>query len=452
MQQKHLPRRLLSLLLTLAMLFTLLVPAVSAAPDGRSGDARELEVSPLDPSTLHVQKLGETELTAPAADQDPYALTDLVRVSIVLEGAATLDRYPLRNVARNSAALAYRQSLRDAQDAMQAKIEAATGKTLAVKWNLTLAANMISANVRYGDIETIRQVPGVARVVIENRYEAPTDETQGDTASPNTANTSENMVGAWEAWDLGYTGAGSRVAIIDTGIDTAHQSFAAEPFSYSVGLAGATGELMTQAQVQALASQLNSKNGNYVNAKIPYGYNYVDGNTTIDHMSDTEGNHGSHVAGIAAANRYVGTAHDDAAATVGAVGMAPDAQLFVMKVFGANGGAYDSDYMVAIEDAIVLDCDVVNLSLGSGSQGWTYDGTYQDILNNLTNKAHNEGMVVSISAGNSYDFAYATGSRNLYKDDVYYHTGGSPGTFAHSLCGAAATPGWLPREPGRPPV
>lgn len=65
MQQKHLPRRLLSLLLTLAMLFTLLVPAVSAAPDGRSGDARELEVSPLDPSTLHVQKLGETELTAP---------------------------------------------------------------------------------------------------------------------------------------------------------------------------------------------------------------------------------------------------------------------------------------------------------------------------------------------------------------------------------------------------
>ena len=122
-------------------------------------------------------------------------------------------------------------------------------------------------------------------------------------------------------------------------------------------------------------------------------------------MSDTEGNHGSHVAGIAAANRYIGSSHADAAATVGAVGMAPDAQLFVMKVFGAGGGAYDSDYMVAIEDAIILDCDVVNLSLGSGAPGWTYDSTYQDILNNLTDKAHNEGMVVSISAGNSYDFA-----------------------------------------------
>ncbi len=34
--------------------------------------------------------------------------------------------------------------------------------------------------------------------------------------------------------------------------------------------------------------------------------------------------------------------------------MAPDAQLITMKVFGKNGGAYESDYLVAIEDAIVL--------------------------------------------------------------------------------------------------
>ena len=35
-------------------------------------------------------------------------------------------------------------------------------------------------------------------------------------------------------------------------------------------------------------------------------------------------------------------------------GVAPDAQLITMKVFGKNGGAYESDYLVAIEDAIVL--------------------------------------------------------------------------------------------------
>ena len=34
-------------------------------------------------------------------------------------------------------------------------------------------------------------------------------------------------------------------------------------------------------------------------------------------------------------------------------GVAPDAQILTMKVFGARGGAYDSDYMAAIEKASV---------------------------------------------------------------------------------------------------
>ncbi len=50
-------------------------------------------------------------------------------------------------------------------------------------------------------------------------------------------------------------------------------------------------------------------------------------------------------------------------------GVAPDAQIITMKVFGQNGGAYDSDYMVAIEDAVLLGCDAVNLSLGASNPG-----------------------------------------------------------------------------------
>ena len=67
-------------------------------------------------------------------------------------------------------------------------------------------------------------------------------------------------------------------------------------------------------------------------------------NTTVNHLSDTQGEHGSHVAGIAAANRYIksGSSYVDALTSVYAVGMAPDAQLLVMKVFGSGGGAYDS--------------------------------------------------------------------------------------------------------------
>ena len=58
-------------------------------------------------------------------------------------------------------------------------------------------------------------------------------------------------------------------------------------------------------------------------------------------------------------------------------GNAPDAQIIVMKVFGRSGGAYDSDYMAAIEDAIVLGCDSVNLSLGSSYAGLARSEVYQ---------------------------------------------------------------------------
>lgn len=75
-------------------------------------------------------------------------------------------------------------------------------------------------------------------------------------------------------------------------------------------------------------------------------------------------------------------------------GVAPDAQLLVMKVFGQNGGAYDSDYMAAIEDAIVLGADSVNLSLGSTSPGFTRSEAYQEVMDRLTES----DTVVVISA------------------------------------------------------
>ena len=79
-------------------------------------------------------------------------------------------------------------------------------------------------------------------------------------------------------------------------------------------------------------------------------------------------------SGIAAANRYVkdaSGAYVEALESVKTQGQAPDAQILAMKVFGKKGGAYDSDYMAAIEDAIVLGADSVNLSLGSSSAGFT---------------------------------------------------------------------------------
>lgn len=160
----------------------------------------------------------------------------------------------------------------------------------------------------------------------------------------------------------------------------------------------------------------------------------------VVHDNDTQGEHGSHVAGIATANRYIpngdGT-FTPALEAVSTQGVAPDAQLITMKVFGTRGGAYDSDYMAAIEDAIVLDCDSVNLSLGSGSPGTSRNATtvYQAILENLT-KA---GTVVTMSAGNSGSWVENAkhGSSYLYASDVSMQTDGVPGSYTNSLAVAS---------------
>lgn len=150
----------------------------------------------------------------------------------------------------------------------------------------------------------------------------------------------------------------------------------------------------------------------------------MDGNLTIDHDPDSQGEHGSHVAGIAAANSYIPgeDGYVSALESVKVQGVAPEAQLLVMKVFGAAGGAYDSDYMAAIEDAIVLGADSINLSLGSGAPGYATDPTqaYQDILNNLVNS----DAVVTISAGNSGGWAATAVENGAAGVMIYNNTSG----------------------------
>ena len=455
-------KRFLSILLAAAMILSLGItgwaiddeieiiepetPASEKDPhvtDGFDGGT-DLELKEIDPSTLNVPRLGEIEEEDDIliSEDLPFGLNDIVRVSIVLFDPSTMSAgYATQGIAYNPSAMAYRASLRQQQANVEAAI-ASAGVSMNVKWNLTLAVNIISAEVRYGDIETIEQVPGVKAVWLETRYEPQVDEI-------NTAVTTEHMVGAAALWAEGYTGAGSRIAIIDTGTDQDHISFDAEALEYALAEDGGDYDLLTWDEISAVKAELNAnthKNSSgltssvYKNTKIPFAYNYVDGGYITDHMSDTQGEHGSHVSGIAAANRYLKVNGEfvSAVQTVGAVGVAPDAQILTMKVFGSGGGAYDSDYMSAIEDAIVLGADSVNLSLGSGSPGFSFSNGYQDVMNGLVGS----GTVVTISSGNSGAWYDTPLNENmypyLYMEDVGYHTGGSPGSFTNSFTIASA--------------
>ena len=437
-------KKLLSLMLAVAIIIASPLSAMAeetVTPDNGS-DRKPLEMQDLDPSKLKVPRLGELQgkdgkPEAPAIEEeDPEKI---VRVSVVLDKNSTVDQgYSINSIADNRGAVYYRSFLKRKQDEMVVRIEAAIGRSLEVKRNLTLLVNAFSCNVKVKEIPLIEELSGVKSVERENRYTAETD----SDAVPMTANTSYGVVGASTAWESGYTGAGLRIAVIDTGIDYWHMSFDEDAFLASIDehdtVYGAETELLTEDEVDAVADYLNG-GGVYVNAKIPYAYNYVDENLSVSHMNDTAGDHGSHVAGIAAANRYVyvGDELKDAVDEVYAVGMAPDAQILVMKVFGAGGGAYDSDYMAAIEDAAVLGCDVANLSLGSSEQGFTYSTYYQAIFNALADSSVNDTMVVTISAGNANALTEYLG-RDLYIEDVSMHTGGSPGTYINSLDVASA--------------
>ena len=427
-------KRLMSLLLVLAMALSFTVTAYADPKTGSRGTAVDFEkVDNSAVTNFRLANRNELEATPDYADDE------VVRVSIVLNDASTLDKgYSAKGIANNTSAMRYRDGLRAKQDALANKIskEVLGGAKLDVVWNMTLAANMISANVEFGKIEAIKNVIGVKDVVLETRYEPETAET----AEPNMSTASEMVGGNW-AWGAGYTGAGSKVAVVDTGLDTEHELFQGDAFEYSISKLDKDVTLMTAEDVAAvwdklnIAERLGSVDGVYRNAKVPFGANYVDSDLDITHMNDTQGEHGSHVAGIATGNAYVADGNGGFVPSLEKVvtqGEAPDAQLLVMKVFGKGGGAYDSDYFVAIEDAITLGCDSVNLSLGSSVAGYSYNATYAETLSKLIDS----NIVWCNSAGNNYYWSEHNIGQygvDMYEDDVNFATGGSPATYNNTL-------------------
>lgn len=444
--------RVLAMLLVLALTAGL-VPAALAANSEAAVAFKQVPNDTLDTLIRPDVAVGEIEDAEMGEDTAAYQAHDLVRVSIILEDTSTLEAYSDAaaegTLAEDAAAVSYRAALQRKQDSVVRKISSTIlgREDLDVVWNLTLVANLISANVEYGKIEQIKQIPGVADVVLEQQYEPAASE---NTVQPNME-ISTGMTGTTTAWSTGYTGAGMRIAIIDTGLDTSHQSFDNGAYEYaleqnaarakeSVEAYKASLDLLDADEINEKLSLLHIKEGVsaadlYRTEKVAYGYCYIDKDLDVTHETDAEGEHGSHVAGIAAANRYLPDGNGGYVSALDSVhmhGAAPDAQVLVMKVFGDEGGAYDSDYTAAIEDAIVLGADTINLSLGSASPGPSKARTeaYQKIFDDLENAS----SVVTVSSGNAgYWAKNADPIGYLYSDGVSMQTDGQPGSYANSL-------------------
>ncbi len=372
------------------------------------------------------------------------------RVIIVMEGDSVIDKgYDTEDLADNKSAMRAADKIEAAQEKQVEKIsnEALDGEELDVNFNFSILANAVSADVAYKDIEAIEQVDGVEAVYVASKYEPCVE------AEPNTI-TSGDMVGSYNTWATGYTGAGQRIAVIDTGIDIDHPSFDSDAFdahleetAEAASKSVADYNLLDEDEIKNGLPNLNATKQYegltaeelFNNDKVPFAFNYVDKNLDITHDNDEEGDHGTHVSGIATANYYVknaASATGFAREKAGVVGIAPDAQLISMKVFGTNGGAYTDDYMAAIEDALLLKADAINLSLGSSAAGNSSDE--EEYVNEIFKKLEGTSTVVSISAGNSGRWSDSSMYGVNLSKDVNLDTVGSPGSYTNAFTVASA--------------
>ncbi|MER7074068.1 S8 family serine peptidase [Terrabacter sp. NPDC000476] len=245
-----------------------------------------------------------------------------------------------------------------------------------------------------------------------------------------TNSSSVPLIGAPKVWAAkGNTGKGVRVGVIDTGIDYTHADF------------GGPGT------VQAFQAA-SASNAFTPTAKVVGGYDFVGDDYNADPTSDTYNpvlspdanpidcdGHGSHVAGTTAG---YGVAADGTTWRGGYTapiapskldigpGVAPEASLYALKVFGCEGStdavgraldwAADPNGDGDVSDHL----DVVNMSLGSSY------GSPEDPDSVASNNLAALGTVVVASIGNSGDV---------------YEVGGSPGNAPRVLGVAASDDG-----------
>lgn len=416
-------KRGIALFATVLMLLSTLIPSIGTAYTELNGNANlgrnvsENQLLPdrsqseelttqYDPNSVlsasdteRVGSVNQEELLLEAAKD--YDDDDIVNAIIVLDGAPLIESIPVDELTSLAAAQKRNSILNEQERVLGVMREKLNSSEFEVVYSYTVVTNGLAIKTRFANLAKIAKVKGVSYVYVSPQY----------TLEPDTVSAGD-MIGAGSVWKSGFTGKGIKVGIIDTGIDTSHPSFADDPADPSMTRDDLTSELISLLHASGEAMRL------YRSPKIPFGYNYCDNNLNIGHDLDSASDHGTHVAGIAAANVVEGA---------DAVGVAPDAQLLVFKVFGVNGGAYTTDIIAAMEDAVLLGVNVINLSLGSPA-GFTNDDPEMEAI---MERMEQLDVFVAISAGNNYSMGYenAWGLGLNLGSNPDNGIVGSPGTF-----------------------
>lgn len=231
----------------------------------------------------------------------------------------------------------------------------------------TFLVNACSIDATYEQIKKIEKMDNVEKCYEAHAYK---------TTMQHAINMC-NVKDAWKDTNLPVDGEGTIISIIDTGVDYTHMDMRLDSSS--------TKTKFTTDQMKSKIKTLG--HGTYINQKVPFAYNYAERKAADPHNIHY---HGSHVAGISAANT------EDL--EEGVTGVAYNAQILSMQVFPSSGeSALTDDIVSAIEDSVKLGADVINMSLGSDA-GFT---NHDDLESKAVAAAYNSGCIVATASGNA---------------------------------------------------
>ncbi|CYU81035.1 subtilisiN-like serine protease [Streptococcus suis] len=275
-------------------------------------------------------------------------------------------------------------------------------------------------NIKNTEVEATQpavETPAISEKKVEEEEKlAVADETTAITnqeeAKPQNID-SNTIITVPKVWDSGYKGEGTVVAIIDSGLDVDHDVLHISDLS--------TAKYKSEKEIEAAKEAAGITYGEWFNDKVVFGYNYVDVNTVL--KEEDKRSHGMHVTSIATGNPTQPVAGQLM------YGVAPEAQVMFMRVFSdlkATTGA--ALYVKAIEDAVKLGADSINLSLGGAN------GSVVNMNENVTaaiEAARRAGVSVVIAAGN--DGTFGSGHSNPSADYPDYGLVGAPSTARDAI-------------------
>ncbi|MFX0205938.1 MAG: S8 family serine peptidase, partial [Candidatus Hodarchaeota archaeon] len=242
-------------------------------------------------------------------------------------------------------------------------------------------------------INDIRSLPGVTGVYLDKLIPLPDEYWGSQTILNNegiTTYPSEEIIGARYLQNLGINGTGVTIAILDTGIDKTHPD-----------LDDIDNDDSTNDPKVILEASFIDFDDDGINDTSPMD----------DHF------HGTHVAGIAAANGYLR-------------GIAPGAYLMNGKIMDKTIGGYTSWIVKGIDWAVSNGADIISMSLGG------LPGDLDPLLEKAIDSAWDNNVTVIASAGNDgpgpssisspglESRTITVGASNIYNDIAFFSSRG----------------------------